>query len=217
MKALLADPQQKVTQYARKAGLNTTHFVESLKKHCPAGYAEYVDKHHGDVPSKQCLHCGSEFTPANGKQVFCTRQCGTRHSANLSYFGGKRDTAVGMKEGICQLCRKRHDNDKKQMHAHHVIGKQHDPDNKIMVALCPGCHQLVGMAARNKGLVGSREAWEAFIQLAWLEANGHRADIAAIYTCVEIEPTTYEQEELVSPQQHQDALQRRLSRIPALS
>lgn len=169
-KALLADPQQKITRYARQQGLNVDSLVHALQTHFPGQYAQYAERHHGDIPKKECPHCKEAFVPANGKQMFCSRKCGIRYNADQSYFGGRRSEAVGMAEGICQLCGKK---GHPKMHAHHVIGKRNDPDNKIMVALCPGCHQLVGIAARNKDLVSNQQAWENFIQLAWFEANGH--------------------------------------------
>lgn len=192
MKYLMANPAVKITPYARSVGLTVDSLAYALQKYCPDDYAKYKEEHHGDIKSKLCPNCLSEFLPANGKQIFCSRICSGTFNRDQSYFGGQRSTAIGMEEGVCQLCKK--DKHRKSLHAHHVIGKQNDPDNKIMVALCAGCHQLVGLAAKNKGLVESAENWETFIQLAWLEQNGHRSDIAAIYTCVEIEPRTHEQE-----------------------
>jgi len=48
--------------------------------------------------------------------------------------------AVGLREGICQLCREKSD---KWLSAHHVLGKENDPKNAALIVLCRGCHDIV--------------------------------------------------------------------------
>ena len=166
---LTANPTVKITQHCRSVGLNVDSLVYALQKHFPTEFDQYLLAHHGDIVRRACVGCGANFVPSNGKQQFCTRTCASAHHQDRKYFGGKRMTAVGMRERECQVCAKVNAT---TMHAHHVIGKVNDPDNNHMVALCAGCHRLVGFAARVRGLVDSPEAWRRLIRLAWFEAHG---------------------------------------------
>jgi hypothetical protein len=166
---LVANPKTKITPYSRKQGLNVDSLVNAMQKYFPEKFAAYLADHHGDIERKECPGCGAKFIPANGKQTYCTRKCNANHLKDLQYFGGRRLEAAGARERICQVCSR---NDPPILHVHHVIGKVNDPDNKHMVALCAGCHRVIGAVARIKGLVDSSAAWKRFIRLVWFEAHG---------------------------------------------
>jgi hypothetical protein len=168
--ALLENPKLKITQYARSVSLNVDSVVYALQLHYPKQFAKYLENHHGDLKRRLCRGCNAPFLPASGKQKYCNRQCAVSYLVDQKYFGGKRMTAVGAIERQCQLCDRINP---KIIHVHHVIGKVNDPDNKHMVALCPGCHRLVGLAARIKGLVDNQQAWKKLMRLAWFEAHGN--------------------------------------------
>src|SRR5256885_12303071 len=54
--------------------------------------------------------------------------------------------ALGLREGVCQLCFGKFD---EWLSAHHVLGKERDPENKLLIALCGGCDDMVtNLAAR---------------------------------------------------------------------
>jgi hypothetical protein len=168
LKVLERNPEIKITKYAKSQGLDIEHLVQAMQKHFILRFRIYQIQHHGDMEWVKCEYCGSEFLPSSGKAKYCSRICGSRARSDASYFGGKRRQTIGLEEGECQLCgRKRSD-----LHSQHVIGKKNDPDNKYLVALCPGCHRLVGLASRTRHLIESPKAWENFIAFAWFEANG---------------------------------------------
>ena len=55
--------------------------------------------------------------------------------------------AIGLREGVCQLCLGKFD---KWLSAHHVLGKERDPENSALIALCRGCHDMVtNLSARS--------------------------------------------------------------------
>jgi len=55
--------------------------------------------------------------------------------------------AIGLREGVCQLCLGKFD---KWLSAHHVLGKERDPENNALIALCRGCHDMVtNLSARS--------------------------------------------------------------------
>ena len=166
---LLKNPAAKITQYSRQCGLNVDSMVGAMQRHFPAEFASYMEQHHGDIVRRECPGCNAPFIPANGKQRYCTRKCATAHHHDQKYFGGRRLEAVGARERTCQVCGRI---DPPILHVHHVIGKVNDPDNKHMVALCAGCHRLVGIAARINGLVDNPAGWAQMHRLAWFEAHG---------------------------------------------
>lgn len=190
LKTLESCPEVKITRYAKSRGMDVEHLIQALEKHFKVRFTLYKIKHHGlGVDWKSCEYCGSEFIPANQKARYCSRQCGSDARRDADYFGGKRRSTLGLAEGVCQMCGKQGG----KLHSQHVIGKKNDPDNNYLVAMCPGCHRLVGLAARNKNLVESKEAWQNFISFTWYEANGHKVaqcgsnEYIAVECCVDLE------------------------------
>ncbi len=128
-----------VRRLARREGLAVTSLVDALQAHEPVAWRRYVEDHSRLRP-RACPGCGNHFVPLTGKQRFCAVRCRESYRRNLAYFGGRRLEAVGLRDGICQLCGK---NSAKWLSAHHVLGKENDPDNAALIALCRGCHDLV--------------------------------------------------------------------------
>lgn len=175
-----------VTQYARSVGLNVDTLVYAFQRHCPERWQQYLSTH-SPLPEKVCEYCEVSYVPANAKQRFCTRKCGTRSHSDRNYFGGRRRHTVGLAEGICQLCTRAA---AKGLSSHHMLGKENDPDNLELVALCQGCHQIVTLLG-GRAFVDDPRAWESLIALAWTRRHG--PEIAAapngrmLYTEVHIE------------------------------
>lgn len=171
-----------VTAYAKAAGWSVEMMVRCFEIHCPDRWVTYLADH-SEVPRKECVYCGAVFVPGSGKQRYCTRQCGTTARADHGYFGGRRRSTIGLAERVCQLCERK---DVKGLSSHHLIGKENDPDNLSLIALCPGCHQVVTiLSGRTFG--GDEAAWEALITLVWLRRNGP-AIAAGEKTNVEVAP-----------------------------
>jgi hypothetical protein len=170
------------TRYCRAHGLNINVFVTAAQKHFPDEWQAIAAR--SGIPQRECPYCKAEFYPANGKQQWCSRKCGADSARDASYFGGKRNQAIGMAEGVCQLCgREGHH----RLSAHHVFGKENDPDNDVMVALCGGCHQIVTLLG-GRAFIDDQTSWETLISLAWLRRHGaDDHDGKALYVCVEIE------------------------------
>lgn len=135
-----------VRRLARREGLAITALVDALQVYEPAAWRQYVTDH-SPLPPRVCPGCDTQFVPLTGKQRFCTVRCRASHRRNLAYFGGRRLEAVGLHDGICQLCGEK---STKWLSAHHVLGRENDPDNAALIALCRGCHDLVtNLSARR--------------------------------------------------------------------
>jgi len=174
-----------IRQFCLQRGLYVDTFIKALQTHHPEGWDAYV-KSHSNLEMKTCPQCKQSFLPMNAKQQTCSRRCSTNRRVDLQYFGGKRSFAIGMEEGVCQLCEK----EKSRLAAHHMFGKEHDPDNEYMIALCNGCHRLVGALGVRADILSSA-FWENLIGLAVIRKLGHRRPLG-FYVCVEIEELTQE-------------------------
>jgi len=109
-----------------------------------------------------CRGCASFFYRSKVKgRATCSNRCTGRIRRDSEYFDGMRMDAVGMAEGVCQVCMVK---PKRGLSAHHVIGKGNDPENKLMVALCVGCHQLVTDLSL-RGFLFDANAWVRLIKL----------------------------------------------------
>jgi hypothetical protein len=174
-----------VNKAAHRCRISTTSLTSALQQHAADLWAEYLSTH-SHLPPKDCPGCGASFIPLTKKQQACTAKCSSTARADMRYFGGKRRDTIGLTEGICQLCLKTG----KTLSSHHLLGKENDPDNEILVALCAGCHQLVGILGRRADC-GSREFWENLIALAIARAwaDKGRKDAGA-FVSVDIEPLT---------------------------
>lgn len=156
-----------VTRYARANGLNVELLIKAIQRDHPDWWLEYV-RTHSDLPQKECAYCLQPFFPATKKQAFCDRKCAADSRQDKAYFGGQRRTTVGLAAGVCQVCARK---TPRGLSAHHVLGKENDPDNLLLVALCQGCHQLVTLLG-GKPRVTDPVFWESLISLAWMRYNG---------------------------------------------
>lgn len=172
-----------MTQYCRANSIDIESLVRCFQKFFPERWEEYT-KSHSPLMVKECEYCHREFHPTMGKQRTCSRKCSSDSRRDRAYFGGNRRNTIGLTAGVCQLCGR---DDVKGLSSHHVFGKENDPENEVLIALCPGCHQLVGILASRK-FVDANEGWEALINLVMLRRTAGRVN--GYHTCVEIEPMT---------------------------
>lgn len=156
-----------VTHYARSQGIDIESLVHSFERHCPERWAAYVASRSNLAP-KECPQCKKSFVPMGGKQIYCTRRCGTDYRQDMSYFGGKRGGTQGLASGVCQLCRKP---DTTALSSHHILGRGNDPENEHLIALCRGCHKVVGMLA-SREWIETDHILSRLLQLAILRARG---------------------------------------------
>jgi hypothetical protein len=169
--------------FCRRNGLAKTAFANALQRHCPEFWDSYI-ANHAVLPSKTCPGCDGVFTPLTHRQIACSGRCRSNAASDKRYFGGKRKETIGLADGVCQLCMAKKD---KGLSSHHIFGKENDPGNEYLIALCPGCHQLVGILA-GRLFVDSPEGWENLINLVMMRRNGaKRKDYAAIHTTVDID------------------------------
>lgn len=182
----------KFTSFCRANGYAVEMTAQAMERHFPDKWAAYVASR-SDLPSKRCEYCDKAFVPSTGKQRFCSRKCGGDKRTDDSYFGGKRRETIGLSARTCQLCERV---GVKGLSSHHIYGKQNDPDNTALIALCPGCHQLVGVLG-NVSWVGNASTWEHLISLAWARKNGPElmapGSSTSLEVCVEID--AYDEEE----------------------
>jgi 5-methylcytosine-specific restriction endonuclease McrA len=171
LRALTSNDRLKPTPYARSVGLDIEMFVQAMQRHFPDQWTAYVAGR-TDLPSRACPYCHVEFHPANARQTYCSRKCGTDARTDASYFGGRRRETIGLSEGVCQLCgREGH----RGLSSHHVLGKENDPDNAVLIALCSGCHKLVTLLGSRRFLK-DEAAWQTLIALAWMRRHGTELD-----------------------------------------
>lgn len=175
----------KLTAYSKTKGLHVERLTASLQAYFPDWWANYAETH--AVKDKtNCPYCETEFWPLGHKQIYCTRKCASDARIDNGYFGGKRRETIGLAERICQLCGRK---DVKGLSSHHMLGKENDLENDYLVALCPGCHNLVTLLG-GRNFTGTPEIWEGLIQLVLIRKNGHNPDFKGVYCTVEIEPIT---------------------------
>lgn len=172
-----------VTKAARRKGVSTTSLVNALQQYAPM-YWEAYKRNHVVLPNRICEACSREFTPLNARQKCCDGRCSAHARSDKAYFGGKRQGAIGLSSGVCQLCEK---HTPKHLAAHHVFGKENDPDNDFLVALCRGCHQLVGSLGRRSD-VKDAYFWENLISLVLMRAWSDRGRRPlGTHICVDIQ------------------------------
>ena len=177
--------QIKVTSYARASGLDIEPLVSAIQKFVPEWYEKYSEDN-AVKPKQTCPYCETKFWPLSHKQIYCNRKCANDARVDASYFGGRRRATIGLAEGICQLCGEKV---AKGLSSHHIKGKENDPDNEHLIALCQGCHQIVTIVSGRR-FAATNEAWEVLIQLVLMRKNGHNPDFLGVFTSVDIEEIT---------------------------
>lgn len=174
---------QSLRQFCIERGLSIDSVVYTLELHHPERWQAWR-RTRSDLQDRECDYCRRPFTPMTKKQTFCSRKCQGDKKRDDTYFNGNRRNTIGLAEATCQLCGREN---VKGLSSHHVFGKENDPDGEVLIALCPGCHQLVGRLAGRRFLRDER-GWEALISLAFFRANG--TEHAGVHVCVDIDPLT---------------------------
>lgn len=184
-----------ITRYARMNGLDIESLSKALQQHCPDDWRAYTQSR-SDIPEKVCAYCGCTFIPANGKQAYCTRKCAADARRDRSYFGGKRRNTIGLAEGVCQLCKR---SVTKGLSSHHVLGKENDPGNEVLVALCAGCHKIVTLLG-SRNFLRDPESLETLIVLAIQRKEGDKVselpENTVLHVTVDIDQYVDEEEYL---------------------
>ena len=157
-----------LTKLAHQFQLSTTGLANALQAHAPLEWKQYVAGH-AELGEHVCSGCGQQFQPLQRKQKYCSTVCGAHARADTKYFSGNRLSAIGLAEHTCQVCARTD----KPLSVHHIFGKENDPRDQYLIALCPGCHQLVTWLAR---LARPDEPWilENLIILAITRNQGRR-------------------------------------------
>lgn len=97
--------------------------------------------------AKACEECGETFWPVRKTARFCSSKCSSAFKRDQDYFGGRRKTTLGLAAGVCGLCLRKAESG---LSSHHIFGKDNDPANEHLLALCKGCHQVVSILALKK-------------------------------------------------------------------
>lgn len=179
-------------QFCRHHSLELDYFVKCLQRIDLQFWEDYT-RRKSDLTPKSCPYCAATFYPLTKKQQTCSRRCSGLLRVDKSYFGGKRRHAIGLSEGVCQLCMTAKD----RLSAHHMLGKENDPENNFLVALCAGCHQIVSQLA-GRLFTDREEGWENLINLVMARrlADKNRntdADYVGTHVAVDIEWLTMDE------------------------
>lgn len=178
-----------IHRFARRMGIGVEPLIQSIEKNFPEWWVNYRETH-SDLPEAVCPYCSKTFVPSNKKQRFCRRKCSADARVDDSYFGGKRRQTIGLAEGRCQLCGR---SEVKALSSHHVLGKENDPENDFLIALCSGCHKAVTLLA-SRTFVDDPVAWQALISLVWLRKHGpQRTESGGVEVYVELDEITLEE------------------------
>jgi hypothetical protein len=171
-----------LSQYAIKNNLHKQSLNTAIQKHFPEWYSSYCEKNGTGIKIK-CPECQEDFWQMTKRHFFCSGTCSNRYRIDQDYFGGKRKQTIGLAEQICQIC-KRHVT--KGLSSHHIIGKENDPDNLNLIALCQGCHKLVTQTA-GRNFVGDTDCWESLIVLSLLRKHGFKDEFKNLGVTVDIQ------------------------------
>lgn len=112
--------------------------------------------------TKKCSYCKNLFVFSSSTQMFCCNKCRYDFKTDKDYFGGKKLKTYGLAERTCQVCG---NHNVPGITPHHILGKQNDPKDKYLLAICRGCHSLITDLGRRNFLL-EREKIELLIKLA---------------------------------------------------
>lgn len=177
-------------QYARQKGLSIDQLAVTLQRFEPAFWQEWT-KTHGMSTPQTCPNCGREFYALTKKQRTCSKRCTAQRYVDEKYFGGRRNTAIGLAEGICQLCEK---SVTKGLTAHHVLGKEHDPENQYLIALCRGCHKIVELLWPRQ-FTAESAGWENLISLVVTRRLAQQSNKPVLGAEIDVEMTYFSEDE----------------------
>lgn len=112
--------------------------------------------------TKKCDYCKNLFVFSSSTQMFCSNKCRYDAKTDKEYFGGKKLKTYGLADKTCQVCGNKN---VPGLTPHHILGKQNDPKDKYLVAICRGCHSLITDLGRRNFLL-EKEKIELLIKLA---------------------------------------------------
>lgn len=164
MKAI-DESEKTIASHARANGLNVETLIRAIERSYPEWWISYRESH-TDLAETQCPYCGKNFYPSTKKQTYCSRRCADQRRTDESYFGGNRRNTIGLAERTCQICGR---SDIPGLSSHHMLGKQNDPDNEHLIALCQGCHKIITMLGAR---TWTAEQWEAIVSLSIIRRQG---------------------------------------------
>jgi hypothetical protein len=177
-----------LSQFCRQRGFSIDVIVKAIQKYEPLFWEQYT-KEHAATAAQPCAYCNADFYPMTKKQKTCSRKCQAHLRSDKQYFNGQRKTTIGLSEGICQICLQ----PKKSLSSHHVWGKENDEQADFLIALCNGCHQILGQLASSKRSSDS-DYLERLIIFSAMRRNGTARPVG--YHCyVELEEMTQEEVE----------------------
>jgi hypothetical protein len=175
-----------IKSFCRNHSLDLELFIHAIQRVDREFWDDYT-RRKSDLTSKVCPNCRQTFYPLTKKAITCSRRCSEHLRRDKAYFGGKRQQTIGLAEGICQLCMET----KPSLSSHHMLGKENDPENEYLIALCAGCHHIVGMLA-GRTFVESEQGWENLINLVLARRladknRRERAEFVGVHTCVDLD------------------------------
>ena len=138
--------------------MNPTLFGHAVKVRMPDSWK--LIKATGKT--KPCQYCKNLFVFSSTTQQFCSNKCRYDFKTDKDYFGGKKLKTYGLSDRTCQVCGRK---DASGLTPHHVLGKNNDPKDKYLLAICRGCHGLITDLGRRNFLL-EKEKIELLIKLA---------------------------------------------------
>lgn len=158
-----------VTQYCRDNGLKVDSFILAVERYDDAGAWSYeLIRDDPKFIQETCTQCKEEYWPSRKGTKFCSSYCSNMFRTDREYFGGNRNSTVGLQDSVCQLCQRHVE---KGLSSHHIYGKANDVDNEYLLALCKGCHSIVSDLAL-KNWAGNSRCLEKLLWLAYTQRNG---------------------------------------------
>lgn len=164
--ALNTNDKLTLAMAAKEGGLDLTILGQAFSQAHPDWWRQYLTSR--DISLTKCVYCTTEFLPKSKRASYCSNSCRSTHKKDLEYFGGNRQSTVGLAKKQCQMCLRIVP---KGLSSHHVYGKANDPKNEHLVALCRGCHQLVSILAQ-RNFIDDPAVWTRLMLLARTQRAG---------------------------------------------
>ena len=182
IKQLSVDNAAGFTKFCKQNSLKVDSLALAIQKY-DMGFWKKYSFENSSIPIKECAYCEEDFYPMNTKQRTCTRKCQADLRSDKQYFNGNRKSAIGLMDGVCQVCGKE---GKRGLTPHHVFGKENDPEAIYLVALCKGCHFIVeALCNRVKAKEGA--FWENLINLSLAKRYAKEKKYVGVLTKVDID------------------------------
>jgi len=182
IKKLSVDNNIGFTKFCKQNSLKVDSVALAIQKYDMDFWKKYSFEN-SSIPIKECAYCEEDFYPMNTKQKTCTRKCQADLRSDKQYFNGNRKNAIGLMEGICQVCGKE---GKRGLTPHHVFGKENDPEAVCLVALCKGCHFIIETLC-NRVKATEEEFWENLINLVLAKRYAKERKYVGVLTNVDID------------------------------